>query len=833
MLTWVKRILLALLVLMVVSAAATWWLLRGSVPLLDGELPLAGLSAPVRMQRDALGVVTIDAANQADAMRALGFVHAQERYFEMDLMRRSAAGELAELVGPAALDTDKKRRMHRLRVRAMRNLDIAVGDKHTLLQAYTDGVNAGLAGLDVRPWPYLLLRQQPMRWSPVDAILVGDAMYFDLQGSGATNTNDLALSRIRQQLPPVLFALLTRDGTAWDAPLMGQPRGVAVLPTAEALDLRTLPMPPDPAAAGVPQKPAAGSNNFAVSGAHTADGRAILADDMHLDLRAPNIWFRARLRYAEARALGGKVDVSGFTLPGVPGVIVGSNGHVAWGITNSFVDSADWMRVTPCAGNARAQTGCTPVETHREQFRVAGAEATTLDVREVAWGPILHDEPDGSALALRWVAHLPGSINFGLADFSIAGDLQQLMDLADRAAIPTQNLLAVDKHGRIAWRLLGALAGRTEPCSAQTLIENSTEAQAQPAKSRNVDQASGQAQPPASQQRQPCRPWSAVTDRSPVIMNPASGRLWTANNRILDGAELIRVGDVGYALGARAKQIRDGLFAKDRFNERDLLALQLDDRALFLQRWWTLLQDTAKRTGSPALQALAKAAGTRPERASADSASYRLARAWRINVLSRIEDGLTAPAKAALGNDFTMPSLRQLEGVAWPLVTQRPAHLLPRRYASCAVPAQAHAEFCQRLSGWDALLEDAAHEVGVYYAETGPLKERTWGERNTARICHPLASSIPIVGNRWLCMPQDQLPGDRDMPLVAGPDFGASQRMVVSPGHEADGIIHMPGGQSGNPLSPFWGAGHDDWVEGRPSSFLPGQTEYSLKLTPR
>ena len=441
-------------------------------------------------------------------------------------------------------------------------------------------------------------------------------------------------------------------------------------------------------------------------------------------------------------------------------------------------------------------------------------------------------KPDGSALALRWVAHLPNSMNFGLADFSIAADLQQLMDIADRSALPSQNLLAVDSSGRISWRLLGALAGRTGACSAQTLIETAANSPTSPA-TGDVGQAPAGGHPHTSEPPETCAPWNAVTNRTPVVLDPASGRLWSANNRVMDGAELDQIGDAGYALGARAKQIRDGLFAKDRFSERDLLAIQLDDRALFQQRWWTLLQDTAKRTDSPALRALAEAVSTRPERASAESASYRLVRAWRINVLSRIEDGLTAPAKAAMGHDFSMPGIGQLEGLAWPLVTQRPPHLLPRRYASCTSTSQAHPDFCQKLSGWNALLEDAAHETIAYFADTGPLQQRTWGERNTARICHPLAASIPLVGKRWLCMAPDQLRGDGDMPLVAGPDFGASERMVVSPGHEADGIIHMPGGQSGNPLSPFWGAGHADWVQGRPTPFLPGKTEYTLTLTPR
>ena len=162
-----------------------------------------------------------------------------------------------------------------------------------------------------------------------------------------------------------------------------------------------------------------------------------------------------------------------------------------------------------------------------------------------------------------------------------------------------------------------------------------------------------------------------------------------------------------------------------------------------------------------------------------------------------------------------MPGLSQLEGVAWELVTQRRANLLPRKYVS-----------------WDALLTDAAHEAVSKLEKIGPLAQRRWGERNTADICHPLAAAMPSFLKRFLCMPADMLPGDVDMPHVAAPDFGASERMVISPGHEADGIIEMPGGQSGNPLSPFWGEGHEAWVQGKPTPFLPGKPVHVLTLHP-
>lgn len=842
MIRWLKRIVLLVVALALVLAIAAWWALRASLPVVEGEQPLTGLSAPVSIQRDALGVVTIDAASETDAMRALGYVHAQERYFEMDLMRRTAAGELAELFGPVAVEADRRHRIHRMRARVMDNLDAIAGERLPQLRAYTEGVNAGLAGLDARPWPYLLLRQQPSPWTTVDSALTGYAMYFDLQDS--TNARELALWRMRPHLPPALYALLTRDGTRWDAPLMGEQRGDAVLPSADEVDLRTLPMPelegtqdlqvlaltPPVASRIAPRVPSSqeggiggsaatdlrpGSNNFAVSGALTRDGRAIVADDMHLGLRAPNIWFRARLRYPDPRAPDGRVDVQGFTLPGLPTVIVGSNGHVAWGFTNSYVDTMDWARIQPCPASHDGSGNCEPVATHPETIRVAGADDVRLDVPAVAWGPVLHEDATG-ALALRWTAHLPGSLNFGIADLARASGLDEALRIADRSALPTQNLVIGDRRGNIAWRLIGPLPGRSAGCSAATPVATRTGLIAMPRPTLAAVDKVGSPQTTDSKTGETiCQPWTIVTDSAPALVRPASGRLWTANNCIVDGVALRRVGDSGYALGARAMQIRDSLFAARRFDEHDLLAIQLDDRALFLAPWWRLLQDTAKSSGTPALSELAGASTTWEGRASPESTSYRLVRAWRLAVHARIADGLSAPAQAALGDAFEMPNLPQLEGVAWPLVTQRPAHLLPRRFAS-----------------WDALFEDAAREVVEELSQQGALAQRTWGERNTARICHPLSGAVPLLGKRMLCMPPDALAGDGNMPRVAGPAFGASQRMVVSPGHEADGIIQMPGGQSGHPLSPFWGAGHADWVQGRAAPFLPGETRYTLRLSP-
>lgn len=793
MLKWIRRGLLALFSLALLLAITAWFLLRGSLPTYDGSLALAGLSAPVSVTRDANGMVDIEAANDIDMARALGFVHGQERFFEMDLTRRVAAGELSALFGARALAVDRTNRQHRLRARSEASLAEIAGPRSAVLKAYTEGVNAGLESLSVRPWPYLLLRQAPKPWSEVDSALTGYAMFFDLQDEA--NSRELALWRIREAVPAPLADLLLRDGTAWDAPLFGEARGDAVLPGPEVLDLRTLPQAPAdvPEAAAEPAAP--GSNNFAAGASATADGRAIVAGDMHLGLRAPSLWYRARLRYADAAAPGGRVDVTGVTLPGVPGVIAGSTPHVAWAFTNSYGDWLDFFRIdfTDSAKTRyRTPEGEADIVVHRETLEVANAPAEILEVRETRWGPITDDDADGSALALRWTAQLPGSLNFGLLDLTRAAGLDDALRIARSAGVPAQNMLLGDAEGRIAWRLVGRIPVRIGACDPTAPLLP----------------------------LQGCD-WSGWhpgdAPLQPELVDPPSGRLWSANARITDGELLGLLGDAGYALGARQKQIADALMATAPLDEAALLALQLDDRALFLERWNRLLRETAAAMTDDDAAEIAELATDWTGHAAIDSSSYRLTRAFRLEVLGRVRDGLLGPAKAALGERFVMPDLPQLEGVLWPLLEQRPAHLLPPRF-----------------DHWDTLLADAARAAatGLRGQSNAPLAARTWGEANRSRVCHPLATGVPAWLRAQLCMPAEPLPGDVQMPRIQAPAFGASQRMVVSPAHRDSAIFHLPGGQVGHPLSPYWGAGHGDWAQGRPSPFLPGSAAARLELRP-
>ena len=289
-----RGLLLAATSLALIAASGGIWLhgkLNNSLPLLDGRIVLNGLTATVTVERDALGVPTVRGANRSDIARATGFLHAQDRYFQMDLLRRSAAGELAELFGETALEVDLAVRRHRFRSRAQELLHSLPPADRELVGAYTAGVNAGLSALAAPPFEYLLLRQPPTPWRPEDMALVIYAMYLDLQNGN--HRLESAYGLMHELLPRPLYEFLAPWGSEWDAPLVGKPFTTPPVPGPEVFDLRDRPIiaqaPIDSETAAVLD----GSNNWAVTGSHTAHGGALLANDMHLGLAVPNTWYRA------------------------------------------------------------------------------------------------------------------------------------------------------------------------------------------------------------------------------------------------------------------------------------------------------------------------------------------------------------------------------------------------------------------------------------------------------------------------------------------------------------------------------------------------------------
>ncbi|MGB5331574.1 MAG: penicillin acylase family protein [Woeseiaceae bacterium] len=762
-------------------------ILRASLPDLDGEIAVAGLGASASIARDSNGIPVITGSNRPDLAFATGFAHGQDRYFQMDMIRRQAAGELSELFGAAAIGVDRRNRFHRFRNKAEAVVDAATAMDRALLEAYTDGVNAGLDSLGARPFEYFVLGTDPEPWQPSDSVLVVYSMYLELNDSRATK--ELQRGLAHRVLPEEVYEWLYPQGTPWDAPIMGEPRAVVAIPDADVYSVSDRPDIASPANE-TGRYPLRGSNNWAVSGALTANGRAIVSNDMHLGLRTPNIYYQARLVVDGDEGY----EITGVTLPGAPFVIAGSNTQVAWGYTNSYGDWTDAVVLKPGSepGTYKTPEGEREFTEHRETIAVKDSDPVTYIVRETIWGPVLDDVeyPDGE-IAVSWIAHRPEGVNLRLIDLEKAASVSEALDIANTMSMPPQNFVSGDADGNIGWTIAGKIP-RKSGFDAMLPADWSEE-----------------------------HGWQGWLDGDeyPRVNNPQSGRIWTANARVTDADALRVVGDGGYDLGARARQIRDRLFAAETFTPEDMLAIQFDDRALFLARWRELLLkvlDDASVGDDADIAEYRRLVEEWIPRADPESVGYRLVRAFRLEVEERVFHALMAPARKAYGEDVKLRRSNQFEAPLWALVTTEPQHMLPSNYGS-----------------WRELMLGAVRQNIDYFNQNyeGPLSRRTWGERNTAAIRHPLSRGIPLFGH-LLDMPADALSGDLDMPKAQGPAFGASERFSVSPGDEANSILNMPTGQSGHPLSGFYSRGHEDWVRGIPSPFLPGPASHRLTLTP-
>ena len=813
-------------VLVLLAAGAIWTRsqLRGSLPVLDGSVAVAGLDGRVSVERDALGVPWIRGGSRRDVARATGFVHAQERFFQMDLARRRAAGELAALVGARAVPLDQDIRLHRFRGEAHRATELLSPSDREVLDAYAAGVNAGLNALGAKPFEYLVLRQTPAPWRAEDTFLVVLSMFITLQDSeGAYESTVATMSEV---LPRELVEFLNPAGTEWDAPIAGPRFAVPAIPGADVYDLRArrrgkqpveLPEPAPQSVDGRIRRPfmgapdrwdalfsewernplrdgAIGSNNWAVSGRLTNDGRPLLANDMHLAIRVPNTWYRAALDWPDSGEPDGRHTVIGVTLPGVPAIVVGSNTHVAWGFTNTYADWGDivLLELDPSDPKRyRTPSGWREFETHDEVITVAGAPDIHHQVTWTMWGPVMPAE-GRSPRAYRWVAHDAERLATSLMTVDTARTVAEAFDRANGRGTPGQNIVAVDTGGRIGWSIFGAVPRRL-----------------------NLD-----GRIPASW-ADGTRGWSGWLDASeyPRLIDPPSGRIWTANARVVDGDMLAKLGDGSYEVGSRASIIKRRLMERDRFSAGDLLDIQLDASADFLARWRDLLTRTLTASAVEGQPRRAEVrdllAQTWTGRASPESAAYRLTRAFREEVTRRVVRFVLAECYER-DAAFDYMNVRRREGPIWKLVNEQPMHLLDPEFAS-----------------WNDLLLASLDTVITQTStgHSGPLRDRVWSEFNVAAFRHPLSAGLPFVG-RWLDMPVQPLPGDLFTPRMQWGANGASERMVVSPGNEAEGILQMPTGQSGHPLSPFYGTSHAAWINGTPTPFLPGAAQYTLTLTP-
>ena len=823
MANWGRRVAwfsfgLSVLVIVVVVGSGVYVRrqLHASLPIQNGTVAIAGLEAAVSIERDTFGVPIITAASRRDAARALGFLHAQDRFFQMDLQRRQAAGELSALVGERALDVDRAMRVHRFRHISRRAFAQTSPSYRALLDAYAGGVNDGLATLGKAPIEYFVLGREPERWQAEDTILTGLAMFNTLQGR--QGLFEATFGTLADTVPPAMYDFLTARGSEWDAPVTGGRFPRPPLPTADVFDVRknnrvrgteaksrgtgfisedafgasALPWVgrlTDEEAAGL------GSNNWAVAGSHTASGAALVANDMHLAIGVPNIWYRASILVPDSRAPGQMLTLTGVTLPGLPSLVVGSNGHVAWGFTNTGGDWSDLVIIEPDPrqpDHYLTPSGPRAFDTIEDPIPIDKDSSAPFQARWTIWGPVVRQDHKGRELAQRWVAHDAAVLAADVTAPEDARTVDEALAAAAGLGIPAQNFVVGDRSGHIGWTIAGPIPHRVGFDG-----------------SRPSSWADG------------TRRWDgyvAPTSASfPRVADPESGRLWTANAPVVEDEMLATIGEGGYADGIRARVIRDRLLTLDKATPADMLAIQLDDSALFHERWRTLLLATLTPEvvqSDPRRAEFRRLVETTwTGRADPASVSYRLVRTFRQTLSRLVFASLTAPARHA-EKDFDYTRALRSEGPLWQLVTERPSHLLDRKHSS-----------------WDAQLLDAVDATIVELTAGGRLADRSWGDYNRAIVAHPLGNAVPLLG-RWINMPSDPLPGDVFTPRAHSPRAGPSERMVVSPGREHEGILHMPTGQSGHPLSPHYADQHRAWLAGEPLPFLPGPPVSRLTLTP-
>jgi penicillin amidase len=782
---------------MVVTLA--WFRLAASADPPDLPVAVRGLTDSVSVELDSLGLPTVRASTELDAWRALGWLHATDRLWQLEFLRRIGTGRLAELFGERAYPTDRFVRTLGLPRIARETAEGLTGDERAALEAYAEGVNARIGAGRPLPPEFRILRLKPEPWTPEASLAIGLMMNLDLSDW----RNELARHRAAVHLPPDRLAWLhppypdwgprTLNGTA--TPPEGVVTGFEDETDATADGASAVPVPsavPEPSAAPTPDAAraasapgawdpldvlAAGSirvasNAWVVGPDRTAAGHPILANDMHLSLRAPSIWYPAALHGA-----AGDLHVAGFTLPGVPGVVVGFNRHVAWGATNAMVDDMDFAIETLDDEGRRYRNGEAWLEfaARPETIQVRGANTRVDTVRATVRGPVISDvlpDIDGTLSVLFVPDEVPIRLG-GLFAMNRARTLEAFHAAAAQFTAPHMNLVIAAADGRIGYRLAGSIPRRSwdgsRPAPAEVVGEG--------------------------------WPGRWPVDLHPAVTDSGDAYLVTANNLQVEGLD----GAVGADWPApfRALRITQALVVRRDWTAASTADLQRDVRSLLADRTIGRAIEVARRIGEPEV---ADTLAAWDRMVDVDSRAATMFYAWfyGLRALVAADEWAGAPPGPTLFPTLSM--LRVLdEGDASPWVDD--------------VSTPDHRETL-------AELEDRAMAGAIAKAEGHP-----WGAVHAERHVHPLGSSAwldrlfgfqvgphPSPGGPNTVRP-DGYPWQRlDAGGPAPPwssEYGPSQRMVVEMTPEGPrGLLLIPTGQSGNPFSPHYRDMNAPWRAG-------------------
>ena len=765
-----RRLLTGLGTLILLIAAVVSGVLWLTLPPRSQQARIPGLSGPVDIGFDADGIPRIRAASAIDAAAALGFVHARDRLFQMDLMRRAASGRLSEIAGPVTLSYDRSMRTLGLRRRAVEDYPALPAETRAVLEAYARGVNAWIETRGRFAAPEFLVLGAPERWEPMDSLLWGETMALWLSYNWRTELSRLSLSgRVPQPAIDELWPPTHDDKP--EASLAPQPMA-APGPAMAGWDLPRFPAPFT--------LPNSASNEWAVDGRHSASGAPLLAGDPHLAFGFPGIWYLARIETPQG-------VMAGATAPGVPFLVLGHNGHIAWTFTTTGADVQDVFIETP-AGDGQYQTpdGPRPFTVHEEHIKVRGGPDQVLMVRETRHGPVISDlrPPGGPILAVAMANLAPGNTAAaGLLALNQAQDVEAAGRAAALITSPVQNLLVADRT-RIAMYVTGRVPIRRAGDGAAPVPGDGSHDW--------VGWASG--------------------EQLPHIVAPESGRLVNANDRVAPA-------DFSPFLGRdwfgdwRSRRIRALLDSAAQHTPADFARMQLDVQSSFARQILPTLLAITPLSNDPGGRA---------------AESLELLKGW--------DGSMTMDAPQPVIFNAWMYYLYNLV-LKQAAIDPNDGGPQPEFLAYVLSPAGAH--WC----GGDCTgllrtaLGDATRDL-VRRLGRDPARWR-WGEAHQAVFAHPILRGLPILGALGtLSIPS---PGD-DTKIDRG-GFSYSQfQSVHGPAYRgvydlADldrSLFIMAPGQSGNLLSRHASDFMIRWRDGATITLGPtaNETLATIQLTP-
>ncbi|MFI5027838.1 MAG: penicillin acylase family protein [Solirubrobacterales bacterium] len=750
-------------------AAAAWhWLARRPLPQVSGTIELDGLAAPVRIRRDRWGVPHIVGSSHADLFFAEGFCHAQDRLWQMDFYRRVARGRVSEMAGPEGLPVDRLMLTLGIRRAAEREAAALDPDVRARLEVFCAGVNAAAASARALPFELQLLRLGEFSpWSPIDILSLGKLLAFGL----STNwEKELLRSDMARALGPELAARLDPGYPAVNPVVTQEPWSGEGLALAEQIDAvrRSIGFAPE----------ASGSNNWAVSGARSATGSPLIAGDPHLPPSMPGIWYQVGMSRA-----GGRF-VRGATLPGMPGVYMGQNNDVCWTFTNVMADIED-LFIERIEGERYLFEGeWRELETVIEEIPVKGRESPELlEVRSTHHGPIVNEAlgaDEDEPLALRWLT-LDGSVFFpGMYELDEIESGPELVRRLEAHTSPASNLIWADRHGSIGYKLIGLLPLRRGGCPDLP----------KPGWTGEFE-------------------WEGTIpyDELPEVVDPDSGFLVTANNRIV-GEDYPHHITSDWLDGYRAMRIEQLLGETDEHDLESFEAMQSDNLSI------------------PGIEAARRLGRLRPATQRERSALERL-RSWNgrldpESIAATIYQAFLLRlarevARCAIGDrDLAERWLDRADNGFTAHVTS------PWRWHSHLMKlwAEGDAELIGRP--WDELvLESLARALDDLSDRFGPDPEGwRWGRVHEMEFPHPLGEANPLLRrllNRRLAAggaqeTVSQIAYDPNDPYRAV--WAPSWRMVADPVAPERSRWQMFTGQSGHPASPHYDDLQADWLAG-------------------